>query len=101
MNHAGNRISKFRFLIADAVAAHHRASGLDHLRQAAGQNALQNFEIAFVRKTDKGQRGQRLSAHGVNVAERVGGGDLAEGVGIVHDRREKIHRLDERHLGRE
>ena len=39
------------------------------------------------------------STHGVNVAERVGGGDLAEGVGIVHDRREKIHRLDERRSG--
>ncbi len=58
-------------------------------------------KIAFFGKTDKRERSQRLSSHGVNVAERVGGGDLAEGVGIVHDGREKIHRLDERRLGRE
>ena len=101
MNHSRNGISEFCFFIADAVAAHHRASGLDHLRQAAGQNALQNFEIAFVGKTDKGQRSQRLSTHGIDVAERVGGGDLAEGIGIVHDGREKIHRLHQRRLGRE
>ena len=61
MNYSRNRISEFCFFIADAVAADHRASGLDHLRQAAGKNALQNFEIAFIGKTDKRQRGQRLS----------------------------------------
>ena len=101
MNHSRDRISEFRFFIADAVAADHGASGLDHLRQAAGQNALQNVEIGFIGKADEGQRSQWLSPHGINIAECVGSGDLAEGVGIVHDGREKIHRLHERRLGRE
>jgi len=101
MDYSRYRIAEFRFVIADAVAAHYRASGLNHLRQAAGQNTLQNIEIAFFRKADQGQRSQRLPTHGVYVAESIGRGDLAEGVGIVHDGREKIHRLNQCRLGRE
>ena len=40
----------------------------------------------------------RASAHGVDVAEGVGGGDLAEGVGVVHDGGEEIYGLDERQV---
>ncbi len=47
------------------------------------------------------QRGDRPSAHGVDVAQGVGGGDLAESVGIVHDGREEVDRLDQRHVGSE
>ena len=83
------------------MASDHGAPGLDHLRQTAGENALQEVEIGFIGKADEGQRGQRLSTHGVDVAERVGRSDLAEGVGIVHDGREKIHGLHERRVGRE
>src|SRR5208282_1773649 len=68
VNHPGDRISEFRFLIADAVAAHHRASRLNHLGQAAGKNALQNVEIAFIGKADESERAQRLSTHGIDVA---------------------------------
>src|SRR5580658_2851367 len=99
MNYSRDRISKFCFCIANAVAADHRASRLDHLRQSAGENTLQNFEVAFLRKTHESQRSQWLSAHGINVAERVGRGDLAEDVGIVYDGRKKIHRLHEGLLG--
>ena len=35
----------------------------------------------------------RLAAHGVDVRERIGRSDLAEGVGIVRDGREEVHRL--------
>jgi hypothetical protein len=42
-----------------------------------------------------------MSAHGVDIAERVGGGDLAEDVRVVHDRREEIHGLDEGLVGRD
>ena len=96
MNHAGDGVAKLDLRIAHAVAADHRASGLHHLGEAAGKNLLQYVEIAFIGKADNGQRGHRASAHGVNVAQRVGGRDLAEGVWVVNDGREEIHGLDER-----
>ena len=84
MDHAGDGVAKLDFRIAHAVAADHGASGFHHLGKAAGKNLLQNFEIAFLGKADHGQRGKRLSAHGVNIAQGIGGRDLAEG---VRDRR--------------
>ena len=42
------------------------------------------------------QRQDRAAAHRVDVGERVGRGDLAEDERVVHDRREEIHREDER-----
>jgi hypothetical protein len=68
MHHSSDGISELRFFIADAVAADHRASGLDHLRQSAGENALENRQIGLIRKTHEGERRERLPAHGVNVA---------------------------------
>jgi len=46
-------------------------------------------------KPDHRQRGQRRAAHGVDVADGIGGRDLAERVGIVHRGCEDIHRLNE------
>src|SRR5262249_27667647 len=39
---------------------------------------------------------QRHAAHSVDVAQRVGGGDLAVHVRVVDDRREEVDRLDQR-----
>ena len=49
-----------------------------------------------VGKRDDGKRGGGASAHGVNVAERIRRGNLAERKRIVGNRREKIDCLDER-----
>lgn len=81
------------------MAADHRASGFHHLGKAAGKDLLQDVEIAFVGKADDSQRGQRPSAHGVNVAQGIGGRDLAKGERVVNDGREEIHGLDERLCG--
>ncbi len=43
---------------------------------------------------------QGASAHGVNVAQGIGGRDLAEGVRVVDDGREEIHGLHQRLRGR-
>ena len=45
MNESGDGVSELGFVVADTVAADHCASGLDHLRKAAGENALENCEI--------------------------------------------------------
>ncbi len=99
IDQARNRVAEFGFFVADAVAADYDASGLDHFGEAAGENVLEDFEIAFFGEANHGEGGDGASAHGVNVAERVGGGDLAEGVGVVHDGGEEIDGLDECQIG--
>ena len=44
------------------------------------------------------ERGARHSAHRIDVRQRVGGGDLSVGERIVHHRREKIDRVDDREI---
>jgi hypothetical protein len=56
---------------------------------------------AFSGKTDQRQRCERLAAHGVNVAQRVGCGDLAESVRVVDDGSEEIDGLHQRLIGRD
>ena len=46
-------------------------------------------------KADDVERGQRLATHRVHVGQRVSGSDLSEGVWVVDDRREEVHRLHE------
>src|SRR5262249_18325709 len=85
--------------IADAVAADDCASGFHHLGKAAGQDALEYPNLGLFREADEGECRERLSPHGVNVAERVRRGDLAEGKGIVDDWRKEIDGLDQSLVG--
>ena len=55
----------------------------------------------LVRKADQASALMRPAAHRVNIAERVGGRNLAEDVGIVNNGREEVDRLHQRQLGRE
>jgi hypothetical protein len=81
--------------------ANHGASRLHHLREAARENPLQNLQIGFLRKAHQSERRQRLSAHGVHIAERVGRRDLSERVRVIDNRREEVHGLHERLVGRD
>jgi hypothetical protein len=99
MDEAGDGISELGFVVANAVAANHGACGFDHFREAAGEDAFENVEIGLLGKTHQGQRCERFSAHRVNIAQRIGRGDLAECVGIVDDRSEEIDGLNERLVG--
>ncbi len=67
----------------------------------AGQNSLQNFQIAFFRIADHRQRGKRARAHGIDIAERICRRDLSEGERIVNDGSKKIDRLHQRCIGRD
>jgi hypothetical protein len=96
VDQAGHGVAEFHFFVANAVAADYYASGFDHFGEAAGKDSLENFEVAFLGEADHGQGCDGTSSHGVDVAEGVGGGDLAEGVGVVDDGGEKIDGLDKR-----
>src|SRR6202035_2656208 len=101
MDESSDRVPELSFIVANAVAADHGASGLDHLREAAGEDALQNFKISLVGEADQRERGQRAAAHGIDIAEGVGGGDLAESVRVVDDGSEEIDGLHQRLIRRD
>ena len=63
--------------------------------------SLQDLDVAVLRESRPGPAPKWAAAHGVDIAQRVGGRNLAEDVGVVDDGRKEIDRLDERQLGRE
>jgi hypothetical protein len=84
-----------RLLILDGVAAAELRSCFFDLRLAPGQDLTQYSEVQRAWEGDEVHRGQGLAAHRVHVRERVGRGDLAEAVWVVHDGREEVRRLQE------
>src|SRR6476619_7077754 len=67
-----------------------------HFLLTAGKYSGENFEWqVFGRKGNDVHRRQWLSAHRIDVGQRIRGGDLAEVERIVDDGREEVHRLHE------
>jgi hypothetical protein len=67
-----------------------------HLVLAAAKNLGKDFDRQRPnRKTDDAECGERLTAHGIHVGERVRGSDLPELVGIVDDGCEEVDGLNE------
>ncbi len=91
-------VAELNIVVADGVAADDRAVCFFHFVEAAADYLLQDRRISFFRKANNRKGRDGFSTHGVNVAERIGGGNLAEGEWIVDDRREKIHRLHQREI---
>src|SRR5437016_13920823 len=100
MNEPCNRISELSFVIADAMAAHDGAICLHHFGESASANSFQNFEITFLWKADKRERSERASTHGVDVAKRIGGGDLTNDLRIVIYGRQEVVSWKQRECGR-
>ena len=78
------------------VAADERAAGLaQHLVRAGHHRGQVGLDLGFepVGHGRDRQRRLRLAAHGIDVAERMVGGDLAEHVGVVDDGAEIIDGL--------
>jgi hypothetical protein len=92
-----DRVAELDLRIAHAVAAQQRAARLAQLVEPSLHDLACPLgrEVPLREGRDR-ERGERLSAHRVDVGERVGRGDLAERVGIVHHRREEVDGLDQR-----
>ncbi len=101
MDKAGDAKAVFRLVVLNGVAAGNNAAGLHGLAVAALQNAPDGLQRKAAWNAQKIHGQLWHAAHGVNVAEGVGRGDLAEKIRIVYDGREKIHRLDHGHLRRD
>ncbi len=84
--------------VAHRVAAGDRDAGLARLLGAAAQDLARDLHRQGVgqRRDVEGQ--QRPRAHRVDVAQAVGGGDGAVGVGVVDDRGEEVDRHHQRQL---
>ncbi|OQB40078.1 MAG: hypothetical protein BWY09_00874 [Candidatus Hydrogenedentes bacterium ADurb.Bin179] len=89
--------AKLDFLVIDAVAADKCAVRLVQFVHAAPQDRLEDRVVqGFNREADDGKRRDGPPAHGVDVADGIGCGDLAEKIRVVHAGSEDIHGLYQR-----
>ncbi len=76
------------------MAADEGAAGLVDLGLAAQKDLVEHLRLEFAGgKTGDIERGERLAAHGIYVAERIGGRDRPEGERVVDDGREEVDGL--------
>ena len=80
--------------VLNGVSARNDGPGFTHFIGTAGQYLTGSFQAETAREAQQIHCYDRFSTHGIHVAQRIGGRDLAEGVGIVHHRREEIHGLN-------
>ena len=100
MNDAGDRHAIFYFFVDDAVAADDHRAAFYNFVGAAFEDLTENGKVHLaLGKTDDVHAGLGLAAHGVDIAQRIGRGNLPESIGIVDDGREKIHRVDDGQVG--
>ena len=95
MHEAGDRQAVFRLVVVDAVAPGDQRPRLIHLVVAAPQDVVDRFHGHLLRDRHDVEAELGLPTHGVYVGQGVSGGDLPEQIGIVGDRREEIHGLDQ------
>jgi hypothetical protein len=96
MNKAGDGEAVLEFRILHRVPPHKNHAGLPHLVQTPFDDASQNGNVhVFCRKGHKIHSRLRSSPHGINIAQSIRRGDLAEGKGVIHDGGEEIYGLDE------
>ena len=96
---AGCRQPVLNFHIAHRMASRDYRAGLLHAVSPSAQDVAENaqFELVIGKAHDV-QGGNRPATHGVNVAQRIGSSDLAEDIGIVHERRKEIQRLHDHEI---
>ena len=81
----------------DRVAAGDRDPGIAARRFTAADDLPDHVDRQLVdRHRDERERHDRLAAHRVDVADRVGRGNAAEVVRLIDDRREEVGRGDDR-----
>ncbi len=101
VDRAGDGVAELDVFFVDGVAADQGAAGFVDFFGAAAENLFEDGEVAGSGVGEDGEGGERARAHGVDVAQGVGGGDGAEGVGIVDDGGEEVDGLHEGTLRRE
>ena len=99
----GHRQSVLRLLVVDAVPADDRCTRFIDLVISALEDSFDHIKRQLIIRECQQVHGElRLSAHSIDIAERVCSSYLSEHVRIVNYRREEVHRVDQcniiRHL---
>src|ERR1700678_2526531 len=83
------------------MSADYKTSGFGHFCKSATHNLIERGGIAALWESDQRERGNWAAAHGVNITERICGGNLSEEIWIVNNWREKIGGLNESEIRRD
>ncbi len=97
VNDAGHGETVLEFLVLDAVAADQDHPRLFELVDATLEDLPQNRQIHFLPETPPGSWRSWACPHGVNSLKALAAA-IWPNHRVVHDGREKIDRLDQRHL---
>ena len=97
---AGHRQAVLGLGVADRVAAGERAAGLADLGGGTLEDRGQRVPRQLLGEGRDRQGEQDPAAHREHVGQGVGGGDLAEGPGVVHEGREEVEGADDGQLRR-
>ena len=96
MHHTGDGHPVLEFFVDDRVATDHDGAGFSGPLRAAADDLAENLEVQLaLRERDDIQRRLRLSAHRVDVTQRIGGRHLTENVRVVNDGRKEVHGVDD------
>lgn len=90
------RQPKLGLRIVDGMATDERGPGFLHFVGGSPQDIGQEGGIQLGDgEAHDVQGSDRSRPHGVDVTQTVGGGDLSEGIRVIHHRSEEVHRLDQ------
>ena len=100
MDNPRHGVAKLDFTVANSVPAEYNHAGGSAALLAAADDVEQpgHLRILIIRIPDEIQSGLRRTAHGVDIAKRIGGSDLAVHERIVDHRRKEVDGLDEGQL---
>ncbi len=99
VDQAGDGVAELDLGIADRVAPQDDGTGRPAAFAAAVHDPAEPLQVQLVVGiAGQVQRGLGHTAHRIDVAEGIGGGNLAIDERIVHHRREEVDRLNERNL---
>ena len=93
MHKTGHGQTVFRFIVKNAVATANDCAGFSALLIAALQNCMHSRFRHVLRNAHHVKRELRLTAHCINIRERICCGDLTEQIRIIGYRRKEIYRL--------
>ena len=97
VDRTGHGIAELDFAVAHGVAAEQRHARLAQGVHAAAEDRANGVGVEGVfGKGRNRERREGTSAHGVDVAQRIGGRNLPVEIGVVDDGREEVDRLHQR-----
>ena len=96
MDGAGDREAVEEFCALDGVAAGEHRARLGHGLEPAAEDFLEGVLAELLERiAHQVHGGERGAAHGPDIGQGVGGGDPAEGVGVVHHGWEEVGGVDD------